>query len=155
MDYVFPIANTLHALAAVIWVGGMFFAHQVLRPALGANEPPVRLGIWGRVFARFFTWVWLAVILLPATGYAMVYAGFGGFESAGMHVTAMHAIGWVMIVIYVYLYIVPYGQYRQAVREEDWPRAGQILPTIRRIVGTNLTLGLITIVIAVSGRFWG
>ena len=26
------IAISLHILSAVLWVGGMFFAHQVLRP---------------------------------------------------------------------------------------------------------------------------
>ena len=33
----------LHILAAVIWVGGMFFAHQMLRPAAGKLDPAQRL----------------------------------------------------------------------------------------------------------------
>ncbi len=33
---VFSLAYTLHVLAALIWVGGMFFAWMILRPAAGA-----------------------------------------------------------------------------------------------------------------------
>ncbi len=33
------IALTLHILSAVVWVGGMFFALLVLRPASGLLDP--------------------------------------------------------------------------------------------------------------------
>ncbi len=60
---------TLHVLAAVIWVGGMFFAYMALRPAAGELDPPSRTALWGRTFARFFAWFWAAIIVLPVTGY--------------------------------------------------------------------------------------
>ena len=45
----------LHLLSAVIWVGGMFFAHMALRPAAAqVLEPPHRLQLWVQVFKRFF-----------------------------------------------------------------------------------------------------
>ena len=50
-------AVSLHILAAIVWIGGMFFAVLVLRPAAGPLEPPDRLALWRRVFARFFPWV--------------------------------------------------------------------------------------------------
>ena len=50
-------ALIIHIFAAVVWVGGMFFAHQVLRSAAAALEPPSRLVLWSRVFGRFFAWV--------------------------------------------------------------------------------------------------
>ncbi|NKB21017.1 MAG: hypothetical protein GKS01_11000 [Alphaproteobacteria bacterium] len=62
-------AETLHLLAAVIWVGGMFFAVYVLRLAAGPMEPPERVALWGRAFAKFFPWVWMAIIIMPVTGY--------------------------------------------------------------------------------------
>ena len=38
------LAISLHVLAAVIWVGGMFFAWIVLRPVAASQlEPPARL----------------------------------------------------------------------------------------------------------------
>ena len=132
------VANAVHVLAAVVWVGGMFFAHLVLRPSAGAFEPPERLLLWGRVFSRFFPWVWVAVVALPATGYWQVIAVFGGFANAGLHVHLMHFIGLVMIALYVYLYGVPYGRFRKAIEAADWPAAGGHLNGIRRVVVTNL-----------------
>src|SRR5436190_5407420 len=50
------IALILHIFSAVVWVGGMFFALFVLRPATAALEPGTRLDLWLRVFERFFVW---------------------------------------------------------------------------------------------------
>src|SRR5690242_8595479 len=88
----------LHVLSAVAWVGGMFFAYLVLRPAAGPLEPPLRLALWRRVFDRFFPWVWAAVALLLLSGYGMVFVGFGGFRGAGLHVHVMQATGILMML---------------------------------------------------------
>ena len=46
----------LHVVSAVLWVGGMFFAHVCLRPiVVGQLEPPQRLKLWVGVFGRFFS----------------------------------------------------------------------------------------------------
>jgi uncharacterized membrane protein len=77
------VGLAFHILAAVIWVGGMFFAFAVLRPAVDPLEPAVRLPLWFRVFSRFFPWVWLCMAALLASGFAMVFLGFGGFATVG------------------------------------------------------------------------
>lgn len=154
-DYTFPVVSTLHTLAAVVWVGGMFFAHMALRPALMAEDPGTRLGIWSRVFPRFFAWVWLSVIVLPVTGYLMVFWDFGSFEAAGLHVRIMHGVNWVMIALFAFLFFKPYQGLKAAVQAQDWPTGARHLNLIRRIVTTNLVLGLFVIVAGVSGRFWG
>ena len=69
------IAIGLHILAAVIWIGGMFFAYMVLRPVAASQlEPPARLTLWAACFDRFFVWVWLAVVLLPLSGYWILFS---------------------------------------------------------------------------------
>ena len=83
------IGLLFHILAAVIWVGGMFFAHQMLRPAAGALDPAQRLPLWRRVFSRFFPWVWASIVALLASGYAMIFLGFGGFGHVGLYVHVM------------------------------------------------------------------
>src|SRR6185437_715526 len=45
-----------HVLSAVVWVGGMFFAHQMVRPSVAPLDAPVRLALWRRIFERFFAW---------------------------------------------------------------------------------------------------
>ena len=149
-----PIAITLHLLAAVIWVGGMFFAYMALRPvAATLLEPPLRLPLWAQTFAKFFPWVWAAVVLLPVTGYWMIVGPFGGFENAGWHVHVMQAIAIVMILIFLHVYFAPYRRLRRAVDAADYATAGRQLGQIRRLIGLNLVLGLTTIVVASGGRF--
>ena len=149
------LATGLHILAAVLWVGGMFFAYLVLRPAMGGlNPPPERLKLWAAVFQRFFPWVWAAVVILPASGYLLLVKVYGGFATAPIHIHWMHGVGWLMIALYSYLYFAPYRAFRQAVAAEDWPTGGAQLAVIRRIVAINLVLGLITVLLGATGRYW-
>ncbi len=150
-----PFAITLHILSAALWVGGMFFAYMALRPAAAQLlDPPQRMPLWVAAFKRFFPWVWLFVALLPATGYWMIFAFFGGMGSVGLHVHLMQGLGWVMILLYMHLYFAPFRRLKEAVVIGDWPAAGRRLNQIRFIVGTNLLLGILVIAIGAGGRHW-
>ena len=148
------LAIVLHLLSAVLWVGGMFFAHQVLRPVAAQQfEPPQRLALWTQVFRRFFPWVWICIVLLPLSGYWMVYGLFGGMSGIGLHIHLMQALGWLMILLFLHLNFGPFRRLKDAVVTKQWPEAGRQLNQIRRIVGINLSLGLIVIAIAAAGRY--
>ncbi len=147
-------ALALHVIAAVVWVGGMFFAYMCLRPAAAlALEPPARLPLWAQTFDRFFAWVWMAIILLLGTGYWMIFGHFGGFGTSPVYVHAMQGLGIVMMLIYLHVYFAPYRRLKQAVAAQDWPQGGEQLAQIRVLVGINLSLGLLTIVIATAGPY--
>ena len=149
-----PIAISLHLIAAVIWVGGMFFAYMALRPvAAQLLEPPARLELWSRTFSRFFVWVWASIIVLPLTGYWMVMQIWGGFEGTDSSIKLMHIIGWIMILIFLFLFFIPYRNLKQRIASQDFAAAGNALALIRKIVAVNLTLGLIVVVIAGGGRY--
>ena len=145
----------LHALSAVVWVGGMFFAHQVLRPAAASLEPGPRLTLWSLVLGRFFAWVFAAIILLLVTGYAVVFAVYAGFSGVGLHVHLMQGIGIVMMLLFFHLYFAPWRRFRAAVARQDWTEGGRHLGQIRTIVTINLVLGVIVVAIGSSGRYWG
>jgi uncharacterized membrane protein len=149
------IAVILHALSAVVWVGGMFFAHQALRPAAVVLEPGPRLLLWARVLERFFTWVIVAIVLLLLTGFAMVFAVFGGFGDVGLYVQLMMGIGIFMMLLFFHLYFAPWRRFQAAVGRQDWAEGGRQLGQIRTIVTVNLVLGLIVVAIGSSGRYWG
>lgn len=150
-----PLAITLHVLSAVIWVGGMFFAYMALRPAAASLlEPPLRLPLWSKTFARFFPWVWAAVVLLPASGYWIIFSTFEGMDNVGLHVDIMQLIGLGMIGIYLYIFFLPYQRMNRAIAAGDLPAAGRQLAVIRRLIGTNLILGLVTIIVATGGAYW-
>jgi uncharacterized membrane protein len=141
----------LHLLAVVVWVGGMFFAYMVLRPAaVEVLQPPERLRLWDNVFRRFFNWVWGAVGLILVTGLYMIYL-YGGMAHAPRFVHIMLLLGLVMTGIYVYVFFACYVPFNLNVAKERWKDAGEILGKIRRLVGLNLLLGLSTIAVAVIG----
>jgi uncharacterized membrane protein len=144
----------LHLLAAVVWVGGMIFAHNSLRPAAAqVLEPPLRLELWVQVFRRFFVLVWISVAVILASGYWMLFNYFGGFAGAGIHIHIMHGAGIVMVLIYMHVFFSPYRRLRQAVIVQDYPLAGAQLNQIRRLVGINIVIGVSVIVIASAGRY--
>jgi uncharacterized membrane protein len=142
----------LHLLSVVVWVGGMFFAYVILRPAAAeVLQPPERLKLWDKVFSNFFTWVWVAVGLVLATGLYMIYL-FGGMGGVGHYVHIMLLLGIVMMVIFVYVYFKQYVPFRLAVAAQEWPKAGAILATIRKLVATNVVIGLVTFAVVMLGR---
>ncbi len=144
----------LHALAAVVWVGGMFFAYLVLRPAAGPLEPPDRQGLWRRAFGGFFPWVWLSILVLLVSGYALIFHVHGGFGAAGLHIHLMQGTGLLMMALYLHLFFAPWRRYRSAVDRGEREVAARNLEQIRRIVGINLALGLLTVALGASGRYW-
>ena len=144
---------TLHILGALVWVGGMFFAHMALRPtAATVLQPPERLTLLAGVFARFFLWVKLSIVLLFLSGFWMLHI-YGNFAKAGWHVHLMLLIAVIMTIIFGVIYAGPYKSLRYAVSMQQWPAAGAAMALVRRLVGINLILGLLTVAIGMSGRF--
>jgi uncharacterized membrane protein len=144
----------LHVLAAVVWVGGMFFAYMVLRQSAGPLESETRLTLWHRVFQRFFPWVWSSIVLLLASGYGMMFLYFGGFAGAALYIQVMQGIGIVMMLLFLHLFFVPWRRFSDAVEGKQLPEAVKQLDQIRRIVAVNLVLGLLTMIVGASGPFW-
>ena len=142
----------LHVLGVVVWVGGMFFAYVCVRPALvELLEPPERLRLWHRVFARFFVWVWWAIALIVASGLIIFIRH--GFATAPLNWHLMMASGLVMVGIFAFVAKILYPALSRAVDAEDWKTGSLALARIRQMVGTNLILGLLTIAVATTGNF--
>ena len=143
-----------HVLAALFWVGGMAFAYMVLRPAAGALEAPVRLRLWRDVFARFLPWVGVSIVALLVSGYAMLFVIYGGFHRAPLFVHLMQGTGIVMMLIYLHLYFAPWRRLQKFVQAADWANAGKQLAMIRTLVAINLALGVVTVLLGSTGRYW-
>ncbi len=143
------IALFLHLISAVIWIGGMFLAYVVVRPAVAeVLEPPQRLRLWAGIFRRFFPWVWGAVVVILGSGFLMI----GQMGAVPAYVIVMTIIGVVMSMIFMHIYFAPFGRLKRAVAAEDWKTGGAALGQIRMLVGNNLMLGLLNIAVAVLGR---
>jgi uncharacterized membrane protein len=84
----------------------------------------------------------------------MVLGVLGGFSGIGLHIQLMMGIGILMMLLFFHLYFAPWRRFRVAVARQDWAEGGRQLSQIRTIVTINLVLGLITVAIGSSGRYW-
>ncbi|MDY0137607.1 MAG: CopD family protein [Thiomicrospira sp.] len=155
MAILMPFVLTVHLIATVIWVGGMFLAYRVLRPASLVLEPPARLNLWLGVFERFFAWVWLAIALIILSGYLDWMWRFGSLESMPLYLHLMQGIGWVMVALFGWMYFKAFKPFQQAVAAQNFPLAGQLLNSkIRPVIAINLSLGFVEIIIGSVGRYF-
>ena len=134
----------LHVVSAVVWVGGMAFAYLVLRPSVGPLDPTKRLALWRRVFSLFFRWVWASIVGLLVSGYGMILVYLGGLRGVGVHVHVMQVIGIIMMLLFIYLFVWPWRQFQAAIDKGEVPEAS----------ATNLILGLVTVIVGATGRYW-
>jgi uncharacterized membrane protein len=150
MNLSLAIALFLHEVATVVWIGGMFFAHFALRPTLKQSlEPPARIAVALGVFRRFFPLVWVSIATLWLTGIWVSILVFK--EKVGLHVVIMAAIAFLMTLVFVYLFVMPYRKMRIAVEYENWRWASVKFSNIRKLMFLNLMLGMLTIAVAVAG----
>jgi len=140
----------LHIVCAVLWVGGMFFAYVIVRPSLSVIEPPQRLLLHTQIFRRFFLVVWHVMPLLLLSGFILLFGLFGGMANVPWNIQAMMGIGILMAAIFVVLVFGPYARFR---RTTDRARMTANIDSIRKLIGVNLVLGLITVVIAALSQF--
>ena len=75
---------TLHVLAAMFWLGGMFFLGVVGAPVLRRVQPPeLRQHLFNAVGTRFRALSWWAIVVLLATGVLNLrYRGWLSWDSA-------------------------------------------------------------------------
>tara|TARA_R110002111_G_scaffold10681_2_gene34036 strand:+ start:75 stop:524 length:450 start_codon:yes stop_codon:yes gene_type:complete len=147
------LAISLHLLAAVIWVGGMFFAYMALRPAAGFLEPSMRLTLWSLTFKRFFPWVWASAITLFATGFWLIQL-YGGMAAVGPHVHIMLLIAIIMILMFMHVFFAPTKRLARAVENQDWAAGAKDLNQIRLLISINLILGIIVTIVGSAGQYY-
>lgn len=136
--------KALHLLCAVLWVGGMFFAYVVLRPSMVAIEAPQRMLLHTRVFKKFFLVIWHAMPLIILSGFAMVALQWN-MATAPWQIHVMLGLGLLMGVVFLVIFFGPYRQFR---RTTDRNRMASSLDNIRKLIGVNLVLGLLTVIVA-------
>lgn len=133
-----------HLFAIVVWIGGMFFAHVCLRPAAAALDPPQRLALMEATLGRFLAAVLWAAPIAWLSGLGLL-ARSGRTEDWPLGWIVMAFLGSVMLLIFGHIRFAQFPPLRRAVRGAEWPKAGAALGRIRRWVGVNLAIGLLTI----------
>lgn len=74
MTTFYYVSVTVHVLAAMLWLGGMFFLGVVGAPVLRAVEPPaLRQQLFQQLGMRARSLGWWAIVILLITGTLNVY----------------------------------------------------------------------------------
>jgi uncharacterized membrane protein len=139
----------IHLLAAAVWVGGMFYAVVILRPALNLLDATPRLQVHMQTLKRFFGIVWVAMPLMLVTGWTMVFAAWGGFASLPWSINAMQTLGLLMALIFLYVFFAPWQRLRRAIRPGP-----ELIVRIRQLIMVNLTVGALAIIAGSLGHVW-
>lgn len=149
----FILFKLLHLLAVMVWVGGMFFAHFFLRPAVQGLQPPERVKLMHSVLQRFFAVVMVLVVVVLASGvgmigsvHAMAGAVGGKFNMPATWIV-MSVLGVVMMAVFGHIRFALFKRLDRAVAAKDWPAGGKALGSIRKWVAFNLALGLVIVLV--------
>ncbi len=144
-----PLLLFVHLAAAMAWIGGMFFTLFCLRPAaIQTLPPPQRLPLMAAALARFLRAVAVAVVLILASGGALL----GSPQGAPAGWLAMAVLGVVMSGVFVVIRAVHAPRLQRHVAAAEWPAAAAALEGLRRLVALNLVLSVATVAAAVAVR---
>lgn len=150
---------TIHLLAAIFWLGGMFFFALVGAPGLRRIEPPsLRAELFRRLGERFRTAGWIAIVVLLVTG--VLNLQFRGMLSArvlgkaGFWATPFgRTLGWKLVAVtgmlaasaaHDFVLGPAASRFEPGTIEAEKARRGAML--LARI---NAVLGLLVVVLAV------
>lgn len=154
------LANvTIHIVAAVFWIGGMFFFAVIGAPALRRIEPPgLRADLFRRLGEAFRRAGWIAIGLLLATGTANLW--FSGLLRAEVLGSAEfwfapygRSLGWKLVAVAAMLvvsalhdFVLGPGAARLQAGSSEALKARRRAALLAR---GNTVLGLIVVIIAV------
>jgi uncharacterized membrane protein len=91
--------------------------------------------------------------LILATGLHLLVA-IGGM-AAPHYARTMLLLGIIMMLIFAHVSFAPTRKLQRSVAAQDWPAGGAALAQIRKLIGINLILGLVTIAVVFVGRAIG
>ena len=114
MSWSYYLLVTVHVLAALLWLGGMFFLGLVGAPVLRAVEPPaLRQRLFHQLGLRFRAVGWSAIAVLVVTGVALLHArgllrwsgvfGSAAFWGTGLGVALAAKLAAVTVMVVVSL----------------------------------------------------
>ncbi len=157
MNFFMSVAIMLHLLAALVWVGGMFFSYWILRPVFASQMiPPNELPpLWRQIYKRFFTYVWISIIVLFITGFWMMLYGLGGFGAVPISIHLMMTLAIIMVGIFVYIQFGPFQKMCQSIDTGDKQAAAAQMVKLRTVISINMYLGIFVVLMAAGSRYLG
>jgi copper resistance protein D len=151
---------TVHVLAAMLWLGGMFFLGIVGAPVFRAVNPPeLRQALFHKLGLRFRTIGWWAIATLLLTGVINLHfrgwlhwSGVLGSAVFWRSVTG-HALMVKLVAVAVMLVVGAVHDFaigpRAGQASADSPRAVQLRRRAALLARVNALVGLVVVIAAV------
>ena len=159
MSWPYFLNVSVHLLAALLWLGGMFFLAAVGAPVLRRVDPPsLRARLFGARGERFRTGGWWAILVLGVTGVANLHfrgvlstavLGSGEFWAAPFG----RALAWKLVAVTAMVVVSAVHDFwlgpaaRNAGRDD--PRAERMRKAASWLARLNAALGIVVVLAAV------
>lgn len=149
---------TIHLLAAMFWLGGMFFLAVVGAPSLRELEPGLRATLFQRLGERFRTAGWIAIAILVVTGlFNLRFRGvltWTVLGSADFWSTAYgHTLAWKLSAVAVMIVVSAVHDFWLGPRASRWQAGSPEALRARRraswLARVNALAGVVVVVEAV------
>lgn len=159
MSWIYQLNVTLHLLAAMFWLGGMFFFALIGAPVLRSlPQPGLRAELFRRMGERFRTSGWIAIGVLLATGTLNLW--FRGMLSwsvlgrAGFWTTSFgRSLGWKLAAVAAMLVVSLLHDFVTGPAASRLPRGSPAADAARRraawLARLNAGLGIVVVIAAV------
>ncbi|MCS6998217.1 MAG: hypothetical protein N2648_04985 [Aquificaceae bacterium] len=123
----------LHLLFAIVWIGGMVYSLLFLKPSLKElAQEEQRHRFLKSVLSRFFSAVWLSLLVLFLTGMGLWHGYRRDFSDNPLFHAKLFLFA-LMTLVFVYLYFFLFRRGR--------------LSQVPNLVAVNLILGLLVLLI--------
>ena len=159
MTYWYYLNVTLHVLAAMLWLGGMFFLAAVGAPVLRSVEPPeLRARLFRQLGEQFRKVGWCAIAVLLVTGVVNLY--FRGLlrgdvwgNAAFWRTSLGHALGWKLASVTIMVGISGFHDFISGPAasrlQPGSPAAAQARRRAALLARINAIVGIVLVVAAV------
>jgi uncharacterized membrane protein len=160
MSALYYVNVTIHVLAAMLWLGGMFFLGIVGAPVLRSIEPPpLRQRLFQELGSRFRRVGWIAIAVLVTTGIVNLYfrgwlhwsgvLGSGHFWSSAVG----HALAAKLVAVMLMISISAIHDFIHGPRAGRAPPGSPAAVAFRKqaalLARMNALLGVILVIAAV------
>jgi uncharacterized membrane protein len=160
--FLLTLAYTLHLLATVVLVGGLFVLSVLWLPAASrALVPRDQAALLRAILRRFQPLAWLSIAVLAVTGLTQMaanpnYHGFLALENRwSLSMFAKHAAFAAMVALVVYqTWVITPALERQALRRASDGEPGDpaVPPSQSRLLRLNFWIGLIILGLTAIAR---
>ncbi len=150
------IANFLHLMATIVWIGGMIIGRLVITPALAGLPDDTRNVVARAIGQRAASYTYDAIVVFLITGLAMLsqnanFAGAFVFDSIWTRlILVKHAAVAALILstAYVNTSVTPHLQSDDDAERARWAERRQDLSDVNVLLGL-IVLGLTALATAI------